>query len=194
MQVIVLLRRWLLHDFISGYDNDGMIDCIVILAERASAFCLAKENTARTGLTAITMARQAALLLLTVHGYAIPNHAVTNDFYRQALELDLRGKRKHKDAILSAMGGISRVHFSRFKALLRLADEATFARATSGLGAKLNTGATRAPRYQYDDVQLMTGTLVTTKTTMPYHARKQHRYCRRDNRDIAQPGSFGAIE
>jgi hypothetical protein len=108
-----------------GYDSDGMIDCIVIPAERASTFRQAKENTARTGLTAIVMARQAALLLLTIHGYAIPNHAVTNDFYRQALELDLRGKREHTDAILSAMGGISRVHFSRFKALLRLADEAT---------------------------------------------------------------------
>ena len=116
---------WILRDFISGYDSDGMIDCIVIPAERASAFRQAKENTARKGLTAIAMARQAALLLLTVHGYEIPNHAVTNDFYRQALELDLRGKREYTDAILSAMGGISRVHFSRFKALLRLADEAT---------------------------------------------------------------------
>ena len=43
------------------------------------------------------MARQAALLLLTVHGYEIPIHAVNNDFYRQALELDLRGKREYTD-------------------------------------------------------------------------------------------------
>ena len=52
------------------------------------------------------MARQAALLLLTVHGYEIPAYAVGNDFYRQALDLDLRGKREYTDAILSAMGGI----------------------------------------------------------------------------------------
>ena len=114
---------WLLRDFISGYDSDGMIDCIVIPAERASAFRQAKENTARKGLTAIAMARQAALLLLTVHGYEIPNQAVTHDFYRQALELDLRGKREYTDAILSAMGGISKMHLSRYKALLKLSDE-----------------------------------------------------------------------
>ena len=115
---------WLLRDFFHGYDSDGMIDCIVVPAEKSSVFRQAKENTARKGLTAIAMARQAALLLLTVHGYEIPIHAVNNDFYRQALDLDLRGKREHTDAILSAMGSISRVHFSRYKALLKLSDEA----------------------------------------------------------------------
>jgi hypothetical protein len=115
---------WLLRDFISGYDSDGMIDCIVIPAERASAFRQAKENTARTGLTAIAMARQAALLLLTVHGYEIPNHAVSNDFYRQALDLSLRGKREFTETILSAMGGINRARFSQYKGLLQLADDA----------------------------------------------------------------------
>jgi hypothetical protein len=115
---------WLLRDFISGYDSDGMIDCIVIPAERASAFRQAKENTARKGLTAIAIARQAALLLLTVHGYEIPNESVNNDFYRQALELDLRAKREYTEAILSAMGGIGRMQLSRYKALLQLSDEA----------------------------------------------------------------------
>ncbi|MEL6525827.1 MAG: ParB N-terminal domain-containing protein, partial [Chloroflexota bacterium] len=103
---------WLLRDFLSGYEIDGMIDCIVIPAEKSSVFRQAKENTARKGLTAIAMARQAALLLLTVHGYEIPVHAVNNDFYRQALDLDLRGKREYTDTILSAMGGITRSYFS----------------------------------------------------------------------------------
>ena len=115
---------WLLRDFFAGYESDGMIDCIVVPAENSSVFRQAKENTARKGLTAIAMARQAALLILTVHDYELPAHAVNNDFYRQALELDLRGKREHTDVILSAMGGISRVHFSRYKSLLRLSDEA----------------------------------------------------------------------
>jgi hypothetical protein len=115
---------WLLRDFISGYNSDGMIDCIVIPVERASAFRQAKENTARKGLTSIAMARQAALLLLTVHGYEIPSHAVTNDFYRQALDLNLRGKREYTAAILSSMGGINRARFSQYKALLQLADDA----------------------------------------------------------------------
>ena len=115
---------WLLRDFIPSYDGDGMIPCIIIPAERSSVFRQAKENTARSGLSAIAMARQAALLLLTVHGYQIPDAAVPNDFYRQALELDLRGKREYTDAILSAMGGIKRAQFSLIKSLLRLSDEA----------------------------------------------------------------------
>ena len=70
------------------------------------------------------MARQAALLLLTVHGYEIPDDTVANDFYRQALDLDLRGRREHTAGILSAMGGIDKARFSRLKALLNLSDEA----------------------------------------------------------------------
>jgi len=115
---------WLLRDFIHGYEGDGMIPCIVIPSERASVFRQAKENTARTGLSAIAMARQAALLLLTVHGFDIPDYPVTHDFYRQALELDLRGKREYTDAILAAMGGIRRMQLSHYKALLRRSDEA----------------------------------------------------------------------
>lgn len=115
---------WLLRDFIANYNSDGMIPCIIIPAERSSVFRQAKENTARSGLSAIATARQAALLLLTVHGYQIPATAVPNDFYRQALELDLRGKREYTDAILSAMGGINKSQFSRYKSLLQLADEA----------------------------------------------------------------------
>lgn len=115
---------WILRDFILGYEHDGMIDCIVVPSEKSSIFRQAKENTARKGLSAIAMARQAALLLLTVHGYEIPLHAVDNDFYRQALELDLRGKREYTEAILNAMGGIGKTRFSRMKGLLNLADEA----------------------------------------------------------------------
>ena len=54
---------WLLRDFISGYESDGMIPCIIIPHESASAFRQAKENTARSGLSSIAMARQVALLL-----------------------------------------------------------------------------------------------------------------------------------
>lgn len=115
---------WLLRDFIPGYESDGMIPSIIIPAERASAFRQAKENTARTGLSAIAMARQAALLLLYVHGCEIPEGPVTHDFYRQALELTLRGRREYTSEILSAMGGIRTPMFSRYKALLRLCDEA----------------------------------------------------------------------
>lgn len=115
---------WLLRDFIPNYTGDGMIPCIIIPANRSSVFRQAKENTARSGLTAIALARQAALLLLTVHGYEVPAYAVGHEFYRQALDLDLRAKREYTDMILSAMGGIKRAQFSLIKSLLRLSDEA----------------------------------------------------------------------
>lgn len=115
---------WLLRDFVPGYESDGTIPCIIIPAERTSAFRQARENTARSGLSAVALARQAALLLMAVHGYDIPDGAVTLDFYRQALDLDLRGKREFTADILAAMGGMSRQQFSRYKLLLRLSDEA----------------------------------------------------------------------
>jgi hypothetical protein len=115
---------WVLRDFIPNYSGDGMIPSLVIPSEKSSVFRQAKENTARTGLSAIAMARQAALLLLTVHGYEIPDYPVSNDFYRQALNLDLRGKREYTEAILSAMGGIGKMQFSHYKSLLKLADDA----------------------------------------------------------------------
>jgi hypothetical protein len=99
---------WLLRDFVPGYESDGTIPCIVIPFERASAFRQAKENTARAGLSGIALARQAALLLLSVHGYPVPDGPVTMDFYRQALNLDLRSKREYTADILAAMGGMSR--------------------------------------------------------------------------------------
>ena len=115
---------WLLRDFIPNSNTDGMIPCIIIPSEKSSVFRQAKENTARSGLSAIAMARQAALLLLTVHSYEIPAYAVNNDFYRLALDLDLRGKREYTETIMSAMGGIGKMHFSHYKALLKLSDEA----------------------------------------------------------------------
>ncbi|MEP7293495.1 MAG: hypothetical protein ABI835_17045, partial [Chloroflexota bacterium] len=115
---------WLLRDFLQNYTGDGMIPCLIIPTKRSSIFRQAKENTARSGLTAIALARQAALLLLTIHGYEIPAYAVSNDFYRQSLNLDLRSKYEYTEVILSAMGGIERAQFSRIKSPLRLSDEA----------------------------------------------------------------------
>src|SRR5579859_3046443 len=115
---------WLLRDFIADAGNDGTIPCIVIPGERASVFRQAKENTSRSGLTAIAMARQAALLLLSVHDVEIPDYPVDNDFYRQALSIDLHNKREFTETVLSAMGGISKMHFSHYKNLLKLSDDA----------------------------------------------------------------------
>jgi ParB-like chromosome segregation protein Spo0J len=115
---------WLQREFISGYEGDGTIPCIIIPSDKASVFRQARENTARSGLSAIAMARQAALLILAVHGIDKPTQPVDNEFYRQALELDLRGKREFTGEILAAMGGMSRARFAQYKALLQLSDEA----------------------------------------------------------------------
>jgi hypothetical protein len=115
---------WLLRDFIPNYTGDGMIQCIIVPAGAASPFRQAKENTSRAGLNAVAMARQVALLLLHVHEIAIPEGPVSHDFYRQALDLDLRGKREHTGMVYSALGGITKQQFSDYKILLRLSDEA----------------------------------------------------------------------
>jgi hypothetical protein len=115
---------WLVRDFLPSYEGDGTIPCIIVPSGKASAFRQAKENTARTGLSAIAMARQAALLLLAVHGVERPDGPVDNDFYRQAINLDLRDKREFTTDILSAMGGIKKSRLSQLKALLHLSDDA----------------------------------------------------------------------
>ncbi len=111
-------------EFIPSYDGDGTVPCIIIPPERASVFRQAKENTSRSGLNAIGMARQAALLILAVHDIHPPLGIVNHDFYRQALEFDLRSRREHSGDILAAMGGISRNRLSQYKALLALSDDA----------------------------------------------------------------------
>jgi hypothetical protein len=105
---------WLLRSFIPGYESDGMIPCIIIPAERASVFRQAKENTARTGLSAIAMARQVALLLLYVHGYEMPDGPVPPDFYRQALDLDLKENESIRQPSMPPWG-IDKKRFSRFR-------------------------------------------------------------------------------
>ncbi len=116
---------WLMMEFLPGYQGDGSIPCIIVPSNRASVFRQAKENTSRAGLNAIAMSRQAALLIMAAHGIEPQSDGpVSNDFYRQALELDLRSKREYVPEILSAMGGINRSRFSHFKSLLTLSDEA----------------------------------------------------------------------
>lgn len=111
-------------EFIPGYQEDGNVPCIILPPGEGSVFRQAKENTSRAGLNAIGMARQVALLILAVHDIHPPNGPVSHDFYRQVLELDLRGKPEYAADILSALGGITRQRMSQFKLLLSLSDEA----------------------------------------------------------------------
>lgn len=118
-------RYWasfLLNEFFPGYSGDRMIDCVIIPPERYSPFRQARENSAREGLSAIAMARQAALLVIAVNNAPIPDQAIGNDFYRQSL--DMRIPREYADLVYNAMGGVGRAQFSLIKNLLRLSDEA----------------------------------------------------------------------
>jgi len=102
-------RYWatlLLRHYHPNRVHNGRIPCLVVPAEKASPFRQAKENTSRAGLNAVAMARQIALLLLHVHGIQLPMGPVTMDFYRQALNLDLRGKREYTEAVYAVLGGI----------------------------------------------------------------------------------------
>lgn len=113
---------WILRD-LPGYSGDGTIPCLNVTG-KSSVFRAAKENTSRAGLNAMAMARQIALLLLAVHGVDAPMGPVPNEWYRQAVDLDLRAKREYTTEIMTALGGIHRRDFSRYKALLNLCDEA----------------------------------------------------------------------
>ena len=110
-------------EFIPSYQGDGTVPCIILPPGEASVFRQAKENTSRAGLNAIGMARQVALLILAVHDIHPRLGPVDHDFYRQALELDLRGKPEYTGDILNAMGGITRQRMSQYKLLLSLSDE-----------------------------------------------------------------------
>jgi hypothetical protein len=111
-------------EFIPGYQGDGTVPCIILPPGQASVFRQAKENTSRAGLNAIGMARQSALLVMAVHDIHPPQGAISHDFYRQALDLDLRSKREYTSDILTALGGIGRKRLSQYKLLLGLSDEA----------------------------------------------------------------------
>ena len=94
---------WLLRDFLPNYTVTA--PCIIIPAITLGLSSSQREHSAlgaNGGGASATGGTAAAHRC----GYEIPAYSVENDF-RQALDLDLRGKR-YTDAVLSAMGGIKR--------------------------------------------------------------------------------------
>lgn len=114
-------RRYWAHHWLNNWLADGFdqIQCIVV--ERGSPWRQAAENTSREELSAMALARQAATLLLDLHGIR-PDYSgpIPNDWYRQAL--NYRVPRGEGEALRAALGGIERAQFSRIQALLRLPD------------------------------------------------------------------------
>lgn len=114
-------RRYWAHHWLNNWLSDGydQIQCIVV--DNGSPWRQAAENTSREGLSALALARQAATLLLDLHGIR-PDYSgpIPNDWYRQAL--DYRVPRGEGEALRAALGGIERAQFSRIQALLRLPD------------------------------------------------------------------------
>lgn len=120
-------RYWagcLLKHFKPDTTYDGQLLCHVLATGEVSPFRQAYENTQRSRLTAMGMARQLALLLLYVHGYEMPEAPVGMSFYRQALPLTLYNKRDYTALIYNALGGLNKKQFHMYKMLLNLHDEA----------------------------------------------------------------------
>jgi ParB-like chromosome segregation protein Spo0J len=114
-------RRYWAHHWLNMWLPNGFeqIQCIVV--EGSSPWRQAAENTSREGLSALAMARQLATLLLDLYGIQ-PDYseAITNDWYRQAL--DYRVPRGEGENLRAALGGIERSQFNRLQSLLSLPD------------------------------------------------------------------------
>ena len=114
-------RRYWAHHWLNMWLGEGFeqIHCIVV--DDATPWRQAAENTSREGLSAMALARQLATLLLDLHEIEPDyEHAITNDWYRQAL--NYRVPRGEGANLRAALGGIERSQFSRIQSLLRLPD------------------------------------------------------------------------
>ncbi len=99
-----------------------------------------------------------------VHGYEFPYVAASNDFYRQTLEIDLRGKREYTEAILAAMGGINKTRLAQYKALLHLSDQAMELRDRYGIDERnLRHVITLAQEYHTEVVHQIIDFNLTAK-------------------------------
>lgn len=114
-------RRYWAHHWLNVWVGNGFEQIQCIIVPDASPWRQAAENTSRENLSAIAMARQLATLLLDLYEI-VPDYttAISNDWYRQALEY--RVPRGEGANLRAALGGIERSQFSRIQALLRLPD------------------------------------------------------------------------
>ena len=62
--------------------------------------------------------------LLSSGNHNLNEYSKAINYNRQALSLDLYSKREYTDMVLSSMGGIGKMHFSHYKNLLKLSDDA----------------------------------------------------------------------
>jgi hypothetical protein len=121
-------RRWfaikLLHLGMLNRDHDGNILCFVIPQDKFSPLRQAEENSKRADLKAVEVSRQILKLILFAHGIFAPEGSVPYEWYRQGLDMDLKGGHIPAKDIYDALGFNDRFVFSRYKNLYRLCDEA----------------------------------------------------------------------
>lgn len=102
--------------------HTGTIPCLVIEDTPDNVFRQAQENMARESLSAVAIARQAAMLLWVAKGNSKPD-VFDLAFYEQFIKADLT-LRDVKEEVLKSMGDMNRSSFSRHLNLLYLAPEA----------------------------------------------------------------------
>jgi len=98
--------------------------CIVIPADKASVFRIAKENLSREPLNAVGTAKQIALLLLHLHGENLSG-GLTDALIRKAADLNLYGKsREEVEAFYEALNDMNRSTMAKYKKILELSSSA----------------------------------------------------------------------
>lgn len=117
-------RFWaciLLEHFMPNTKGRMRIPCRIMNDSQLADYDQSVENTARSHLNAIALARQIALLLYAANDIPVPDDIHTEAFYQQAFRLDLRNQRatSRSKKIYSSIG-LSKERFSQIKSLLQL--------------------------------------------------------------------------
>lgn len=127
-------RRWLayhlLHAWFDGHEGrpdekDTWAKIPAREVDRVDVWRQANENNARANLNAIARARQWSVLMMDLHGREKfkPYNAFSNEREYYAQVADLNAPYGTGEQLLNAMGVSSRSALTRYRTILRLADE-----------------------------------------------------------------------
>jgi hypothetical protein len=125
-------RRWLAHHLLLMYAHNRYEKIAAQIVDKADVYRQANENSARASLNAISMARQLALLLMSMHGVdqfdtyetlVLPGEC-DRKYYAQVANGKLWPVKRGQGArILSATGIKNAVMLNRYRDLLNLTDQ-----------------------------------------------------------------------
>lgn len=110
-----------LEHFMPNTKGRIRLPCRIMNDSQLADYDQSVENTARSNLNAIALARQIALLLYAANDIPVPDNIHNEAFYQQAFLLDLRNQRANSQSkkIYNSLG-LSKMRFSQIKSLLQL--------------------------------------------------------------------------